>query len=175
MVILRVISIVFLFFVRLRFSSNLSTIQVIRNRYGNDGNDTVKLVRQFEKLDYKYRKLLLDLNFLENCIRNNVTPKFVQFCLADRGLEIINKKRCVILFEKDLSSVKNEVMLKLKWIDFHHVWNLFLVVNDKSISKHQNIKDRKFCKLSNSVIRDLSYDPEQVIHNFSSHILNEAE
>ena len=59
-----IISIVFLFLVR------LTTIQVIRNRYGNN---TVKLVRQFEKLDYKHRKILLDLNFLENCIKNNVT------------------------------------------------------------------------------------------------------
>ena len=65
--ILRVIFIVFLIVVRLRFPSNLSTIQVIRNRYSND---TVKLVRQFEKLDYKYRKLLLDISFLENCIKN---------------------------------------------------------------------------------------------------------
>ena len=71
---LRVISIVLLFLVRLRFPSNLSTIQVITNRYGND---TVKLVRQLEKLDYKHRKILLDLNFLENCIKNNVTPKFL--------------------------------------------------------------------------------------------------
>ena len=64
---LRVISIVFLFLVQLRFPSNLSTIQVIRNRYGND---TVKLVRQFEKLNYKHRKILLDLNFFKNCIKN---------------------------------------------------------------------------------------------------------
>ena len=71
---LRVISIVYLFLVRVRFPSNLSTIQMIRNRY-----DTVKLVRQIEKLDYKYPKLLLDLSFLENCIKNNVTPKFGNF------------------------------------------------------------------------------------------------
>ena len=80
--ILRVISIVFLFLVLLRFPSNLSTIQVIRNRYGND---TVKLVRQFKKLDCKYRKLLLDLSFLEN-YTTNVIPKFVQFRLASRDL-----------------------------------------------------------------------------------------
>ena len=80
---LRVISIVFLFLVRLRFPSNLSTIQVIRSRYGND---TVKLVRQFEKLNYKHCKILLDLNFFENCIKNDVTPKFVQFRLANKDL-----------------------------------------------------------------------------------------
>ena len=77
------ITIEFFLLVHLRFPSNLSTIQVIRNSYGND---TVKLVRQFEKLDYKYRKLLLDLSFLENYIKNNVTPKFMQFRLANRDL-----------------------------------------------------------------------------------------
>ena len=164
----RVFSTVFLFLVRLRFPSNLSMIQVIRNRYGND---TVKLVRQFEKLDYKYRKLLLDLSFLGNCIKNNVILKFVQFRLANRDLressayrqcqqkllkqEIINKKRRVRLVKKDLSSVKNELMFKLKWTDFHYVSNLFLVGNDRSISKHQNIQDKKFCKLSNSVVGDV--------------------
>ena len=66
-------------------------------------------------------------------------------------------------------------MFKLKWIAFHHVCALFLVSNDRSISKHQNIQDKKFCKLSNSVVGDVSHDPEQVIHNFSSHILTEAE
>ena len=168
----RVISIVLLFLVRLRFLSNLSTIQVIRNRYGND---TVKLVRQFEKLDYKHRKILLDLNFLENCINNNVTPKFLQFRLANKDLrssstyrqfqqkllkqEIINKKRRFKLVEKNLLSVKNELMFKLKWIDFHHVCNLFLTGNDRSISKHQKIQDKKFCKLSSFVREKVSPDP----------------
>ena len=168
--------------------SSFSNLEVIKNRYGNC---TVKMVRKFEKLDYKYRKLLLDLRFLENCIKNNVIPKFVQFRLANRDLressayrqcqqkllkqEIINKKRGVRLVKKDLSSVQNELMFRLKWIDFHHVCNLFLVGNDRSISKHQNIQDKKFCKLSNSAVGDVSHDLEQVIHNFSSHILTEAE
>ena len=88
---------------------------MIRNRYGND---TVKLVRQFEKIDYKHRKILLDLNFLKNCYKNNVTSKFLQFQLTNmdrRGSstkrqcqqkrlkqEIINKKRRFKLVEKDL-------------------------------------------------------------------------
>ena len=50
-------------------------------------NDTVKVVRQFEKLDYKHRRILLDLNFLENCIKNNVTSKFLQFRLANKDLQ----------------------------------------------------------------------------------------
>ena len=53
---LRVISIVFLFLVHLRFPSNLSTIEAIRNRYGND---TFKLVGQFAKFDNNVCHLLL--------------------------------------------------------------------------------------------------------------------
>ena len=67
-------------------------------------------------------------------------------------------------------------MFKLRWINFHHVCNLFLVGNYRSISKHQNIQQqKKISELSNSVAGDVSYDPELVIHNFSSHILTEAE
>ena len=79
------ISIVFLFLLHTRFPSNLSTIQVSRNRYGNDN---VKLVRQFEKRYYKYRKLLLDLSVHKNCIKNYVTPKFLKFWFANRDLLI---------------------------------------------------------------------------------------
>ena len=70
------------------------------------------------------------------------------------------------LVKRDWSSFKNELLFKLKWIDFHHVCNLFLVVNDKSISKYQITQDQKFSKLSNSVVGEVSHDPEQVIHNF---------
>ena len=51
-------------------------------------------------------------------------------------------------------------MFKSKLIDFHHIFNPFLVGNVRSISKHQNIQDKKFCKLSNSVVGDVSHDPE---------------
>ena len=78
-----VMSIVFLFPVRLRFPSHLPIVQVIRNRYGNE---VVKMMRKFEKLDFTYRKVLLDLDFLDNSIRNNVAPKFVQFRVANRDL-----------------------------------------------------------------------------------------
>ena len=59
---LQVMTIVFLFLVRLHFPSHLSTVQVISNRYGNE---TVKLMQKFEKLDFRYRKLLLDLDYKE--------------------------------------------------------------------------------------------------------------
>ena len=131
------------------------------------------------KRDYKYFKLLLDLRFLKNCIKNNVILKLEQFPLANlqcsnaKRTKNINKKRRVRLVQKDLSSAKNELIFRLKRIDFH-VRKLFLVGNDRSISKYRNIQDKRSFKLSNSVVRDVSHDPEQLIHNFSSHILSEA-
>ena len=105
--ILRVSSIVFLFLVQVRFQSN--SIQVLRNRYCYD---TAKRGRQFERFHYKYYKLFLDLSFLGNCIKKNVTPTFMKFWLASRDLrdssaylqcqqellkqEIVHKKRHVM-------------------------------------------------------------------------------
>ena len=63
--------------------SHLSTVQVIRNRYGNE---VVKPMRKFKKLDFKYQKVFLDLDFLDNSIRNDVAPKFIQFRVANKDL-----------------------------------------------------------------------------------------
>ena len=124
---LRVMSIVLLFLVRLRFPSHLSTVQVARNYYGNE---VVKLKRKFKRLDFRYRKVLLDLDFLDNFIRNDVVPKFVQFRVANKDLcnsstyrqcqtkllkqEISNKNGCGRLLKKDLLSARNDHIFKLK-------------------------------------------------------------
>ena len=77
---LRVALIIFLFLVRLHFPKHLSTVQVIGKRYGDD---IVKKVKQFKKLDFKYGKTLLDLDFLDVCLKNNITTKFVQFRVSN--------------------------------------------------------------------------------------------
>ena len=50
--------------------------------------------------------------------------------------EISNKKRNLITLKRDLMSVRNELSLKLSFIDLNHVCNLFLTGNDKAILKH---------------------------------------
>ena len=69
-----VAALVFIFIARLRFPSGFSIVEVLRSRYGTD---LVKNVRKLEKIDYKYRKLHLDLNFLQSCEHSNVIPKFL--------------------------------------------------------------------------------------------------
>ena len=66
-------ALVFIFVARLRFTSGLSIVETLRNRYGTD---LVKNIRKMEKTDYKYRKLQLDLNFLQNCQHSNFISKF---------------------------------------------------------------------------------------------------
>ena len=78
-----IIAFVFIFITRLRFPSGLSIVEVLRNRYGTD---LIKNVRKLEKIDYKYRKLQLDLDFLQTCQHSNVTPKFLRSKLANRNL-----------------------------------------------------------------------------------------
>ena len=73
---LRTLALVFMFLVRIRFSSRLSLLQVIRNRYGST---IVKLVRKFEKVDFEHRKTTLDWNFLQTCWSFNVIQKVFQF------------------------------------------------------------------------------------------------
>ena len=64
--IVRVLSLVFLFIVRLRFPSEKSVAEVIRKRYNDN---IVKQIRKFEKLDYKIRK--------NQVLINNDTSKYL--------------------------------------------------------------------------------------------------
>ena len=60
MLYLKVVTLVFLFIIRLRFPPSKSVANIIRTRYGEA---TLKNIRKLEKTDFKKRKLLLDINF----------------------------------------------------------------------------------------------------------------
>ena len=99
---------------------------------------------------------------MDNCIRNDVAPKFVQCRVANKELcnlstyrqcktkllkqEISKKKRRARLLKKDLLFARNDLTCKLRWIDFDHVCNLFLLGNNKALRKHQKIHNNKFAK-----------------------------
>ena len=73
---------VFTFLKQLRFPKNLLLTEIIHNRYGNA---VVKLVRRFEKFDFKHRKAF-DLQFLKTCHKFKFTPKFLQFRVTSDSL-----------------------------------------------------------------------------------------
>ena len=66
---LKIVSLVFLFIIRLSFPASNSIIQTLGSRYNNP---VVKLVRELEKLDYKATQCKLDLELLNLSVENNV-------------------------------------------------------------------------------------------------------
>ena len=150
--IVRIIGLVFLFIIRIRFPRGKSTVDIIRNRYGEA---FVKKIRRFEKCDFKLRKCHLDLRFLLDCKKNGVIPKFLRFKLANRHLnnshvyrkcqlrlleqEIKSKPRRIITLENNAQRVKKELQKTFSVLDFSNIFFLFLVATDKSILHHDNI------------------------------------
>ena len=100
---IRVATLVFLFLARIRFPKTESIASIIRRRYGDK---VVREVRKFEKLDYKLRKVKLDLDFLFKCRDNDVIPNFLNFRLANKKLQdspaYKNCQRNLLLTESNL-------------------------------------------------------------------------
>ena len=62
-------------------------IKIYNNKAQKHGNVTVKDFRRHEKLKYKQNKLKLDIDFLNNCKKLGVYPKFFIF----KFLNVSNK------------------------------------------------------------------------------------
>ena len=176
---------VFIFLTRLVFSSRLSIAEVLRKKYCDQ---TLKLVRKFEKTDIKHKKSLLDLQFLKICEDHNVIPKFLRFKFAHSDLrssstyrrcqrkllreEIYNKRLVVSKLGKESKSLYKNVKSNLNLIDFHHILNISLISNEKELKQ---IKFGHLPKLTNLIpnftwdlVATSSHDPEKVLFNFSS-------
>ena len=181
------ISLVLLFIIRLRFPTNRSIAAIITDRYGKA---TLHLVRKFEKLDFKCRKLSLDLEFLDNCIKHDLIPTFVRFKVANHRLktskaykecqvkllrhEISDKKSMLHSHMKKLSHLKTEVRSRISFLDFTHISSCFLVRNDKILNKTRLVQEKKLQHLG-LVSAHETNDPEKVIFNFSSRFLTTSE
>ena len=157
---LRIATLVFLFIARIRFPAYFSLICVWRKRYGRD---LVKEVWTLEKLDFKHKKAILDLDFLICCRKNSVFPKFLQFKVSNKQLraskayiscqkrllnqEINNKQKTVKSLQQRVIEVKYSLNCKMSYIDYVHICNTFLVFNNKNIFKVKETQDKKLCKL----------------------------
>ena len=58
-------------------------------------------------------------------------------------------------------------------IDYAHICSIFLISNDKVVTKQKDIQDRKIIGLTKS--KGKGMDPEKVIFNFSSYLLSDNE
>ena len=116
---------------------------VIGRRYGHD---TIKLLRNFEKLDYKIRKVELDMCFLRKCELKYVVPNFLKFRLANKNPKnsmtyrkcqrqllkagIDSKESRLKVLRNNFNHVKCELQIILNFIDLAHICSLFLISND---------------------------------------------
>ena len=73
------------------------------------GNVTVKDFRKYEKLEYKKKKLKLDINFLNNCKQLCVYPKFLIFKLPN-----VSNKDVLSIRKRLLRSAINKRNKKLQ-------------------------------------------------------------
>ena len=71
--------------------------------------------------------------------------------------------------------MRHELSLKLCFIHLNHGCNLFLLANDKAISKHQKIRNKKLKNLKRNNLEKSGHDPNRVIYNFSNYQLTESE
>ena len=183
---LRVAVLVFLFLARIRFPKNESISSIVRKRYSGE---VLKVIRKFEKVDYKLRKAKLDISFLVKCQNENIIPNFLKFCLANKNLqkfcylqkcqqsllqtEIDNKKLHLTTFQNEFNRLSNKLQFKLNRIDFAHISAIFLSSNDNLLKTHDSIQQKKFNKLL--MENRPKQDPEKVIFNFSKSSYTDAE
>ena len=127
---------------------------------------------------------------MQSCQQNNVVPKFLNFKVASSSLrfsrtykqcqrqllkhEIKEKISIISKQKKESIALKKLIKNKLSIIDFSLIYCLFLVGNDKKITK---IKETHCKKLKNvglaSPIR--SHNPDKIIINHSSYHLSDIE
>ena len=184
-------ALVFMFVARTRLPVKHSIVNVLRKRYGKI---LVKNVRKFEKYEFKYKKAILDLDFLLTCKEKNIIPKFLRFKVANRQLQFQNAHNiCLIkiIESRDIKQTQAGQNYKTEFnihkgrftsrnvlLILYTSLLFFLVSNDKAISKIQKTHSKKLHNLflSNYYHDSVtSHNADKVILNFSSHVLTDHE
>ena len=94
----------------------------------------VEKVRKFERSDFKYRKALLDLEFLQLWKKEKLIPKFLQFKVTNKRLEsseaylscqrrLLNqemsvKYKIIRALNDKITSMKNNLYSEMSFIAF---------------------------------------------------------
>ena len=178
---------VFSFVIRCHFLKSKSLASIVRSRYGSH---TLKIIREYEKLGYRYQKLDLDIQFLETYIREELCPTFLRYKMSNKRLQTSDADRRsqslflqekITLRKKSVENEKTRKMLSklevdlrsaMSFVDWIHVSNNFISCNIKTIRKVEDVQRYKLAELMGS---KLHHNPNEVIHNFSSYQLSEIE
>ena len=133
---------------------------------------------------------MCDIEFLEVCLENNLTPKFVNFKLHGKGIrhskqstkfqtsllnnELSEKKRNLKNLQNLNSSCINQLKTLVSIFDFNHLFNFDSRVKEKKIKQIKHSQNKKLFNLGlqHEVTRLIS---QNLIFNYSDKKLTEEE
>ena len=123
----------------------------------------LNLFRKFENFDLKIRKSLCDIEFLNVCLENELTPKFLNFKLYRKDLrntsqfqkfqqkllnnELFDKTKKLKKLRPDFKICNDQLKSLVSFLDFFHLLNFTRNVNDKKIKKIKMFKILNFSLL----------------------------
>ena len=177
-------ALVILMIIKFRFPKGKTIHQVIERRYGRPLHN---LFRKLENFDLKIRKSLCDIEFLNVCLENELTPKFLNFKLYRKDLrntsqfqqklldnELFDKTKKLKKLRSDFKNCIDQLKSLVSFLDFSHLLNFIRNVNDKKIKKIKKIKNRKVFSLGleHEITR---LNPHDLIFNYSNRILSDEE
>ena len=183
---MKIFALVFLFLIRLRFLNKpISTI--ILERYDVR---VLNSFRKYEKLDLKVRKTKTDIYFLDQCLTNHLTPKFLNFKLSKQNYKndrdyrefqtkLLRKEhKSKIHLLSECRSQRDQIHLELKtrtsFLDFNHMLAYAHRNNDH---KENKFKETHAKKLFNLGLRNQyrKIPTKDLIFNLSDRRLTEEE
>ena len=129
------------------------------------------------------------MSFLKHCFENSLTPKFLHFKVSNRSLkssdaykqsqirlikeEISNRNSIIRQKQSEVVLLKNHLKASMYVIDYAHICSIFLIRNDKVVTKEKDIQHCKIIGLIKG--KGKGIDPEKVIFNFSSYVLSGSD
>ena len=179
---LHIFDIVFLFIIRCRFAKPRSLASIILSCYGNH---VLKIIRKYEKLDYKISKFSIDIEFLNNCLSHNLCATFLIYKMSSKRLQTSDaykiSQRVFIQQEitfktleiekvcEQLNKMEDDLGTVVSFFGWSRISNTFAEINIKTIKRVKRAQDYKITELLGST---LTHDPKEVICNFSCIIRN---
>ena len=145
------------------------------------------IIRKYEKLDYKMRKLSVGIEFLNNCVNQDLCQLFLKYKMPSKRLQIFGaykiSQRVFIQQEirfktfetenvREQLNTMNDDLKTVASFFWLHIANTFAESNIKTIKRVKGVQDYKIAELLGST---LSHDPKEVIYNSSFYILSETE
>ena len=151
------------------------------------GNVTVKDFCKYEKLQYKKKKIKLDMDFINNCKQLGVNPKFLIFKLpnvsAKDTLSIckrllrsaINKRNKELQhLSKKLSLTENFLSTQLSATDFYILAKSITSYNKKSLKKSLHTQHKKLSSLTRDCNLPI-FTANKIINSLTQYKLSQEE